>query len=1056
MHELNRRPRAISHHAPKPLLPCRADRLWRVILPIAKPSANLVAYIYADREQFMDGTALNQKIIARGREFFSTVAGEKPALFNKEAWMGKVMDWSMQNEQFKIRMFRFVDVFPTLSTGKMLTDHIREYFGEEKDMPPVLQTGARMAGMLGSLGGAVLNKVISANIQEMARQFIVGENGGEAVKNIEKLRNEGFTAVVDVLGEATLTEEEAEVYVGTYLEVLESLEKKQQEWKSLPGGGGDPDLDWGHAPRINVSVKPTALFALANPQDFEGSVAAMLKQLRRIAAKVVELGGFICIDMESYRHKDIIIELYKRLKMEYRDYPHIGIVLQAYLKDTDMDLSDLLAWARGQHTQISVRLVKGAYWDYETVKARQNGWTIPVRTIKAESDAAFERHSRVILENHQLCHFACASHNIRTIAAVMETAAELKVPESRYEFQVLYGMAEPVRRGLLKVAGRIRLYCPYGDMVPGMGYLVRRLLENTANESFLRQSFAGDAQVERLLEDPAVTAERQRAERAARPRKTVSGPGGLPRFVNEPMVDFTRADHRAAFPQAIAQVRKQSGKTYPLFIDGRELVTADTINTVNPTDPAEILGKISQAGLDEAKLAVAAAKKAFPAWRDTSPRDRAQYLLNGAEAARKRIFELSSWQVLEIGKQWDQAYADVTEAIDFLEYYAREMIRLGEPRRIGHASGEINHYFYEPKGVAAIISPWNFPLAISVGMASAAIVAGNPVVFKPSNITGIIGWQLVEIFREAELPAGVFNYVPGKGSEIGDFMVDHPDISLIAFTGSAEVGMRIIERAARVHPGQTNVKKIIAEMGGKNAIIIDDDADLDEAVPHVLYSAFGFQGQKCSACSRVIVLDAVYDRFVERLVKAAKVYRVGPSEHPGNTMGAVSDAVAMKRIMEYIEVGKREGRLLYSSPIPGGDGYWVPLTIIGGITPEHRIAQEEIFGPVLAVMRAGDFDQAIDWANSTRFALTGGVFSRSPEHLARARREFRVGNLYINRNNTGALVGRQPFGGSRMSGVGTKAGGPDYLLHFMDPRVVTENTMRRGFAPLEEDDDRGE
>jgi RHH-type transcriptional regulator, proline utilization regulon repressor / proline dehydrogenase / delta 1-pyrroline-5-carboxylate dehydrogenase len=519
------------------------------------------------------------------------------------------------------------------------------------------------------------------------------------------------------------------------------------------------------------------------------------------------------------------------------------------------------------------------------------------------------------------------------------------------------------------------------------------------------------------------------------------------------MVDFTRPDHRASFPQAIAKVRTMSGRNYPLYINGKEILTQELFDTVNPNKPSELLGKISQAGVEDVALAVESAKKAFPAWRDTSPRDRAEYLLKGAEVARRRLFELSSWQVLEIGKQWDQAYADVTEAIDFMEYYAREMIRYGEPQRIGNAPGEINHYFYEPKGVAAIISPWNFPLAISLGMAAAAIVTGNPVVFKPSNITGIIGWNIVEIFREAGLPAGVFNYVPGKGSVIGDYLVDHSDVSLIAFTGSVETGLRIIDRAAKVHPGQANVKKIICEMGGKNAIIIDDDADLDEAVPHVLYSAFAFQGQKCSACSRVIVLDAVYDKFVERLIKAAQVYQVGPSEDPKYSMGAVSDATARKNIMDYIDIGKNEGKLLYSSPVPANDGYWVPLTVIGGITPQHRIAQEEIFGPVLAVMRAKDFDQAIEWANSTQFALTGGVFSRSPEHLNQARREFRVGNLYINRNNTGALVERQPFGGSRMSGVGTKAGGPDYLLHFMDPRVVTENTMRRGFAPIEEDDD---
>lgn len=1001
----------------------------------------------------MNNSEMNSQVVSRGKEFFSTISGEKPSLFNKGAWMGKVMDWSMKNETFKIQMFRFVDVFPSLTTGKLLTDHIREYFGEEKDMPPVLSTGAKVAGMLGSFGGAVLNKVLTTNIQEMARQFIVGENTKEAIKNMERLRKDGFAFVVDVLGEATLSEAEADLYMNTYLELLDSLKKEYKEWKPLPGKGGDPTLDWGHAPKVNVAVKPTALFCLANPQDFEGSVVAILNRVRRIAQKVMELNGFLCIDMESYRHKDIIIEVYRRLKLEYPDYPHLGIVLQAYLTDTDKDVADLIAWAKEKRVQISIRLVKGAYWDYETVKAKQNGWEIPVWTIKAESDAAFERQSAMILENHQVCHFACASHNIRTISAVMEQARRFNVPDERYEFQVLYGMAEPVRKGILKVAGRIRLYCPYGDMVPGMGYLVRRLLENTANESFLRQSFAEDAQVEKLLEDPATAVTRERAARALNAKPEPKGPGGLTPFDNEPMVDFTRADHRAEFPKQIAEVRKQLGRNYPLFINGKELKTSDTIPSVNPAKPSEVVGVICQAGTKEVGEAIAAAKGAFPAWRDTDPKVRAEYLLKAAAIARKRVFELCAWQVLEIGKQWDQAYGDVTEAIDFLEYYAREMIALGQPRRIGHTPGELNHYFYEPKGVAAVIAPWNFPLAISLGMVSAAIVSGNCVVFKPSGITSVIGWHIVELFREAGLPDGVFNYTPGRGSVMGDYLVDSPDVSLIAFTGSMEIGLRIIERAAKVHPGQENVKKIVCEMGGKNAIIIDDDSDLDEAVPHVLYSAFGFQGQKCSACSRVIVLDAVYDKFVERLISMAQATQVGPSEDPTYYMGAVADDKAMKTIKEYAEIGKKEGQLLYESKVPNDGGYYVPMTIIGGIKPEHRIAQEEIFGPVLAVMRAKDFDQAIAWANSTKFALTGGVFSRSPEHLQQARREFRVGNLYLNRNNTGALVGRQPFGGSKMSGVGTKAGGPDYLLHFMDPRVVTENTMRRGFAPVEADDD---
>ncbi|MBI2353796.1 MAG: bifunctional proline dehydrogenase/L-glutamate gamma-semialdehyde dehydrogenase [Deltaproteobacteria bacterium] len=997
----------------------------------------------------MDATALNERIIGRGRELFASIAGEKPSLFDRGAWTGRVMEWCLRNERFKVQLFRFVDVFPTLGDSGLLGGHIREYFGEEEEMPPVLARGARMAGMFGPLGGALLNRAISANIREMASQFIVGETTGEAVANIERLRKEGFAAVVDLLGEATLSEEEAEAYCGGYLELLDALREGQMRWQGLAGAGGDPRLDWGHAPMINVAVKPSALYSQANPRDFEGSVSAILARLRRIAARVVDLGGFLCIDMESCRFKEITLEIYRRLKLEYRDYPHIGIVMQSYLKDTDQDLDRLLAWAGEENTPISIRLVKGAYWDYETVLARQMGWEVPVWTIKAETDAAFERQARRILENHAVCHFACASHNIRSIAAVLETARALDVPESRYEFQMLYGMAEPVRRGILKSAGRVRLYCPFGAMMPGMGYLVRRLLENSANESFLRRSFAEETDIERLLEDPAASAARSRGEQPLEPEGEAATPGGLPPFANEPQADFSRSGQRAAFPRAIAEVRSRLGRTWPLYINGGEVLTPEQLASVNPNRPSEVLGLVCQAGTAEVEAAIAAARGAFPAWRATPAGERAGYLLGAASAARRRIFELAAWQVLEIGKQWDQAHGDVTEAIDFLEYYAREMLRLGEPQRLGLLPGELNHYLYEPRGVAAVIAPWNFPLAISMGMVSAAIVSGNPVVYKPSGLTPLIGHQLTELFREAGLPAGVFNCIPGKGGSMGDCLVDHPAISLIAFTGSREVGLRIIVRAARVHPGQGAVKRVVAEMGGKNAIIIDADADLDEAVPQVLSSAFGFQGQKCSACSRVIVPDAVYDRFVERLVSAARAWRIGPSEEPAFGMGAVADALQQRKILDYIAIGKEEGTLLFESDVPQGEGYWVPLTIIGGITPRHRLAQEEVFGPVLAVMRVREFEQAIEWANSTPYALTGGIFSRSPGHIELARREFRVGNLYINRGITGALVGRQPFGGAAMSGVGTKAGGPDYLLHFMDPRVVTENTMRRGFTPSE-------
>ena len=682
----------------------------------------------------MDSMALDKKISDRGKEFFASISGEAPSIFNKGWWTGKVMDWSMKNENFKVQLFRFVDVLPYLNTSDSLTRHIDEYFaGDDQDVPKVLKwgAGAMGSGLGGKLAAGLMAKTIRSNIEGMAKQFIIGENTSDAMKNLKKIRKDGFAFTVDILGEASVSEIESEAYLREYMELLDALKKEYTSWSALGGG----ELDWGHAPKVNISVKPTALFSQASPRDFEGSVQGIEKRLAAILRKVKEVNGFMRIDMEQYKFKDITLEVYRRLRSnpEFRDYPHLGIVLQAYLKDTDRDLADLLAWARAEKLPISIRLVKGAYWDSETVIAKQNGWDIPVWTIKAESDAAFERQARVILENHDICHFGCASHNIRSIAAVMETARALSVPDERYEFQVLYGMAEPVRKGLLNVAKRVRLYAPYGDLLPGMAYLVRRLLENTANESFLRQSFAEEAEVERLMENPELTVEREKAQRKP---KTEIRPEGLPRFENEPFADFTRQSVRKAFTDAVTEVRGQLGREYPLIIGGQEVRTADKLPSVNPANPSEVIGTICQASTKEIDLAIDAAKMAAPAWKALSPEERAGYLLKAADIARKDIFTLCAWQTLEVGKQFDQAQADVAEAIDFLEYYAREMIRYGKPQRMGRAPGEMSQLMYQPKGIAAVIAPWNFPLAISCGMSSAAIVSGNPVLYKPAGQIG--------------------------------------------------------------------------------------------------------------------------------------------------------------------------------------------------------------------------------------------------------------------------------------------------------------------------------
>ncbi len=516
----------------------------------------------------------------------------------------------------------------------------------------------------------------------------------------------------------------------------------------------------------------------------------------------------------------------------------------------------------------------------------------------------------------------------------------------------------------------------------------------------------------------------------------------------EPLTDFSRAEARRAMDTALAQVALQLGRIYAPIINGQTIATATTFDSLNPSHSRQVVGRCGRSIPEQAIDAVAAAKAAFAGWRDTGAPKRADYLFRAAEVMRRRRFELATWQVYECGKPRREADADVAESIDYCEFYGREMLRLAPPRR-RDVPGEENVYFYEPRGVTVVIAPWNFPMAILCGMTTAALVTGNTVIMKPAEQSAVIGAKLMEVFQEVGLPPGVVAYLPGIGEEIGPVLVDHPDVAMIAFTGSRGVGLHINRQAAEVRPGQENVKRALAEMGGKNAILVDDDADMDEAVHGVVASAFGYAGQKCSACSRVILLESIYDAFVARLIEATRSLKVAPAEDPGCTVGPVIDAEAYQRILRTIEKGKNEGRLVYAGDVGSlkDEGYYIAPHIFDDVSPEASIAQEEIFGPVLAILRARNLDQALQIANGTQYALTGGLFSRSPEHIARIKREFRVGNLYINRKITGALVDRQPFGGFKMSGIGSKAGGPDYLLQFVLPRTITENTLRRGFAP---------
>jgi 1-pyrroline-5-carboxylate dehydrogenase len=507
-------------------------------------------------------------------------------------------------------------------------------------------------------------------------------------------------------------------------------------------------------------------------------------------------------------------------------------------------------------------------------------------------------------------------------------------------------------------------------------------------------------------------------------------------FRNEPYADFSVPANRQAMETALAKVRSEFGREYWLRIGTESIATGDKLISVNPSKPSEVVGIHHRANAELANRAVESAFAFFPEWRHTPAEERVRMLLDAARILRLRKFEFDAWLVYEAGKTWIEAEADVSEAIDFCEYYAREMLRLASPQKVHQLPGERDEMVYLPLGVGVVIPPWNFPLAILVGMTTASLVTGNTAIVKPSSETPTIAAKFAEVLLEAGFPERSFTLLTGSGAAVGDVLVEHPKTRFVSFTGSRDVGLRINELAARHHPGQVWIKRVIAEMGGKDAIVVDAGCDLDRAVDGVLVSAFGYQGQKCSACSRAIVDAEVYDEFLDKLAAKARSIKVGPSDDPGNYMGPVISEGARKSISEYIEVGRSEGRLVAGGePVPG-DGYFLPPTIFADVKPEARIFQEEIFGPVLAVSRARDFEHALEMANDSQYGLTGALFSNDPAHLREAGQRFHVGNLYFNRKCTGAMVGAHPFGGFNMSGTDSKAGGPDYLLLFLQAKSI--------------------
>lgn len=985
-------------------------------------------------------------------------AADSPSLFSKKGFYGALMDWSMRDEHFKTQLFRFVDVLPMLTTPGEVSRHLQEYLGDDQvKLSPALRLGLKAAGGASWLFGAG----VKSQVTGMARQFMLGNDDKDIVSTLRKLHEQDIAFTVDILGETVVSEAEAEHYAKRYFDLMELLARETARWARPCKSDLAPR---GELPRLNVSIKISALYSQIQPADPDTAIEKLSVRLRPILRRAKELGAFINFDMESYALKDVTLRLFKSIfaEAEFAKGPARGLAMQAYLKDCETDLGEVIQWARDSGQHVTIRLVKGAYWDYETIMAQQRHWPVPVFERKAETDANFEKLSLMLLENARVVDAAFGSHNVRSIAHTLAQAERLGVEKRAIEFQMLYGMADSLKRALLEMDCRVREYCPVGELLPGMAYLVRRLLENTSNEGFLANKFAKGASREELLRAPREVVGERRDAPLAGGRSVEAGPTGeeladrnvrapvRAPFGNEPHTDFNIASEREKLREAIAGAKQKLGGRHLLVINNKPIQTRDWLASLNPANQNEVIGHAAQADIEHAEQALAAARAAWPKWSRTPTSERAELLERVATLMRRDKASLCALEVLEAGKNWPEADADVAEAIDFCSFYAAVMRDFDRPQRTQAVAGESNIQHWWPRGVGVIIAPWNFPLAILTGMAAAAVVAGNTVIMKPSDDTPVIGTRLMELFMEAGLPPGVANLLTGPGGKVGAHLVAHPQVDFIAFTGSKEVGLRIWETAGRTLPGQANLKKVICEMGGKNCLIVDSDADLDEAVVGCVASAFGYQGQKCSALSRLIVLADNYNKFMERLIAATASLRVGPAEEPGNNVGPVISRKAQQRILAMIESGKREATVAWQGVVPDDpNASYVPPTVFTDVPPASRLFREEIFGPVLSVTKAKDFDTALALANNSEFALTGGLYSRSPVNIERTKTELICGNLYINRTITGAIVERQPFGGFKMSGGGTKAGGREYLQNFLVPRVVTENCIRRGFAPVE-------
>jgi RHH-type proline utilization regulon transcriptional repressor/proline dehydrogenase/delta 1-pyrroline-5-carboxylate dehydrogenase len=968
---------------------------------------------------------------AIGRELYARMARYRPAPAEKAGDAAMLL--LAEAPRFRARLLRFVDALASLqgpASDRHVQDLLREYLAADfpqlpaavRALTPVARWGGWPAPLVaaGARGGA----------RSIASRFIASGDDAGLRRAMDFLRRRRRYPSFDVLGEYVASEAEADAYRDRYLDLLTKLSRAPEARRPAPSG----------VDALQVSLKLSSLTADFNPLDPAGTLRRMQPRLTQILEAARAGGVGVTLDMERYETRDLVQSIFFAVcgrGAQFGDWEGIGVVLQAYLRDAAEQAEALLAFAAERGARFQVRLVKGAYWDYETVVAEENGWPAPVWQAKDETDRAFEQLSERLVAAHPFVRTAIASHNLRSHAHAEAVRESLRLPRGAVEHQVLYRTAEGVARALTSMGWGVRDYVPLGELLPGMAYLVRRILENSSQVGFLVHSRSGES-AERLLAPPK--------PRDLPPRppslggKGEQADGGHARFRNQPPARLFRVRERAEFAQALASAREEFGRDYrPMLGDGvRD--SGEVAEVRSPSHPDwPPIGYVHNAGEIEVARALERAGGALPDWSAHDVGERARLLRRAAELLAERRGSTGAWIVHEAAKSWTEALADVDEAIDYLRYYALQAEALSELWRD-----------YHPRGVVAVIPPWNFPIAIPCGMAAAALVAGNAVVLKPAEQTPLIAWRLVEILHEAGVPEDVLVWLPGRGDVAGHALVASPHVDMVAFTGSRTVGAAIYREGCRVVPARGGLRATVAEMGGKNAILVFPDADLDEAVVGILQSAFGHANQKCSAASRVLIQDAIYDRLRQRLVEGADSLPSGPADAPGTLITPLIDDEARARVGKAASRARVEGHVLLDdltrAQPPASGPVLAEFTAQQSATAQTT--QEEIFGPVLALIPFRNEREAVRIANGTPYALTAGVFSRSPATVARVTAALDAGNIYVNRPVTGARVGVEPFGGHKLSGTGPKAGGADYLWAFVTRRQRFRSGCRSSFDTI--------